>query len=209
MYRKIKRKINLYRRFPYFKETGAIFVHVPKAAGTSIAHALYGRTLGHYTAEEYRHCFPSLYNSAFVFSFVRNPWSRALSAYRFAKQGKTESMAIDKPFQYEIPEFESFRDFVLGWLPNQDLKNSDFVFRRQSDFLIDNDNNLIVDFVGKVENIYEDLKIVQDELGSSLSLPRLNTTGGQDYSKHYLDQKMINVVGDIYAEDVKRFQYSF
>ena len=80
MFRRKWREINIYRRYISWKKAKCIFVHVPKAAGTSINYALYGRTLGHYTIEEIQSRFPKLVERLFVFSFVRHPYARLVSA---------------------------------------------------------------------------------------------------------------------------------
>src|SRR5690554_6741845 len=67
-------KINIWRRYFNWSKANCIFVHVPKAAGTSVNKAIYGRTLGHYSACEIQEKFPKLYERVFTFSLVRNPW---------------------------------------------------------------------------------------------------------------------------------------
>lgn len=39
---------------PCFRETGSIFIHVPRTAGTSISTALYGGNIGHRFAMDYQ-----------------------------------------------------------------------------------------------------------------------------------------------------------
>ena len=204
-------KINLYHRFFYWNKEKIVFVHVPKAAGTSINKALYGRTLGHYTALQIKSAFPNLYENAFVFSLGRNPWSQVLSAYRFAKQGATDSMGISNPSYYQRYEFRSFESFLFEWLVFQDLKEIDFVFRPQYSFLCGDGNyDVIVDYVGKVENIVEAASKIKEFTGRSIKLNRENVTRGKvEYQKHYKDNDSVNVIRDIYANDIEIFGYSF
>jgi glycosyltransferase involved in cell wall biosynthesis len=75
-----------------FSINKCIFIHVPKVAGISINHAIYGITLGHYSVIEIPSKFPNLFSDSFTFALVRNAWDRLLSAYRFTKQGRTEIM---------------------------------------------------------------------------------------------------------------------
>lgn len=184
---------------------------MPKAAGTSINKALYGRTLGHYSASEVKSTFPALFEKAYIFSMVRNPWDRALSAYQFAKMGKTESMGVYRPQQYQIPEFDTFERFVCDWLPSQNLPKSDFIFQPQYRFVFDSDDVLIVDFLGKVENIESDLSEVSRQLDLRINLRRDNSTRSDsyDYRHFYSSSRMVDSIYEVYKNDIVKFDYRF
>lgn len=206
----LKKWIKSYRACTYWKKQGCIFIHVPKAAGTSINQALYGRTLGHFSADEIRHNFTEFYDKAFVFSFVRNPWDRALSAYRFAKAGRTESMGIANSEKYKAPEFKSFESFLFDWLSKNDLNHVDFVFQPQYRFVCDRDKKIITDYIGKVENISQDIKEVERVTNRSLKLGQSNKTqAASRYTESYHNQDMIDMVSSLYAEDIELFSYRF
>ncbi|MBZ0329199.1 sulfotransferase family protein [Halomonas sp. ANAO-440] len=206
----VKHKINLYRRYSYWKKSGCIYIHVPKAAGTSLNKAIYGRTLGHYTASEIRSHFPKLFSKAFVFSFVRNPWDRVLSAYRFACIGKTNSMGMYRPEQYKIPEFETFERFLFEWLAKQELHKIDFVFQPQSTFVVDKHGELLTDYVGKVESLEVDIKNVESRLNKKINVGRENTTSNDsDYRSEYVNDDMVKLVKILYQDDIDRFGYVF
>jgi hypothetical protein len=202
--------VDIYRRKKYWKECGAIFVHVPKAAGTSVSHALYGRALGHFKASEIKKWCPNDFEKLFKFAFVRNPWDRAVSSYRFALKGATDTAGMRMPEQYRIPEFATFEIFVYEWLMKQDLAKIDNVFQPQHLFVADDNKKLLVDYLGKVElfdnEVLEISKIIGREL-EALDLNRVTTRG--EYVKYYTDSKLINAVGDIYADDIKSFGYDF
>ena len=206
-----KWKLNLFRRRKYWAHSEVIFIHVPKAAGTSINRALYGRTLGHYSAVEIQSTFPALYEKSYTFSMVRNPWDRALSAYRFARMGNTETMGIHKPQQYKIAELETFEKFVMDWLPKQDLRKADFVFQPQYWFVCDKREDIIVDFLGKTENINSDLSKISKKINKEIVVRRENSTSshGLDYRKAYKSSKMVDAVHSIYKKDVDKFGYEF
>ena len=205
-----KDTVNLYRRYPYWAAKRCIFVHVPKAAGTSINRALYGRTLGHYRAADIHRRFPVLYERSFVFAFVRNPWDRVLSAYRFAVKGRTEYMGMRSPARYRIAEFETFERFLCEWLAPRDLPQLDYVFQPQYPFVTDDEGERIVDFIGKVEEIGDHLKIVEKRLGRALELPHVNRTGDSaGYVTAYRNSRMIDLVADVYAKDISMFNYEF
>jgi hypothetical protein len=207
----MKWTVNLFRRRKYWARSNCIFIHVPKAAGTSINTALYGRTLGHYSALEIRNTFPNLYERAFKFSLVRNPWDRLLSAYRFAKQGGTDSMGVYMPEQYELPEFDTFERFINDWLPHQSLMSIDFIFRPQYIFVCDANGQMMLDFLGKTETIESDLLKVSSKIGRGIAAGKTNSTNNtmSDYRFAYKNSRMVDLVYALYREDVDKFDYQF
>lgn len=64
-----------------FRRDGVIFIHVPKCAGSAFLDAYLGWQTGHVTARDYHAADPSFFRSAYVFTFVRNPLARFVSAY--------------------------------------------------------------------------------------------------------------------------------
>ena len=203
-------RVNLYRRYFHWKKANAIFIHVPKVAGTSINKALYGRTLGHYRAIEIANSFPRLFEQAFTFSLVRNPWSRVFSAYQFARMGQTESMGIANPKQYQLPEFETFERFVLEWLKYQDIKQLDFVFQPQYHFLTDIQGKLMINHIGKLESLDTELPLIEENLKRKLSVSHQNKTNqGESFQAQYSNDAMIETIAELYSKDITLFGYQF
>ena len=66
-----------------FKDSQSVFVHIPKAAGNSLAIGLYGLSFGHHTAYDYYINNKKEWEKVFSFTVVRNPLDRFLSAYNF------------------------------------------------------------------------------------------------------------------------------
>jgi len=105
-----------------FDREKCIFIHIPKTAGTSVNKALFGnRGGGHKSARYYKQIFGvSTYKRYFKFTFVRNPYSRLLSAYNFLMDGGYGE--IHKKWVREnIIEYPTFNDFVIKWLNRENI----------------------------------------------------------------------------------------
>jgi chondroitin 4-sulfotransferase 11 len=194
---------------PCFRETGSVFIHVPKAAGTSVSRALYGINVGHRPARDYERISSRYFRRYFRFGFVRNPWDRAVSAYEFVRSGGTEFVKPIPDPVYATEAFESFSRFVLEWLSVIPLGSADVVFRPQWTFLCDEDGRVLVDHVGRVERLAVDLRPVEDALGVTIRPERLNRARRPvEYTDYYTPETR-DIVGDIYQDDIEMFGYEF
>jgi hypothetical protein len=203
------KRVDRYRRYFFYKKHGAIFIHIPKAAGSSVTASLYGRRLGHHKASDVRAEMPTLYQNLFTFAFVRNPWSRLYSSYKYAVNQGGSHGGIKAKDIYNSQAFSSFKSFVLNWLPSVDLSNEDPVFRTQSSYLYEA-NDLLVDYVGRVESFNESLIEISNISG--ITLEEINMNRSKDNKESYLESytaEMVKVVSQVYAEDIKRFNYTF
>lgn len=179
-----------------------IFVHIPKTAGTSIRNSLVSgltiqrsKTLRfHAKAIDIRNSIDcELYNSAFKFTFVRNPWDLQVSLYHYI---------LKRPQHHKHDETKAlgcFKNFVLT------SKSPQFT---QTSYLVDETGNLIVDFVGRFENIEADFQTVCNNIGVSSKLIHCNKTNHVCY-KDYYDADTIKLTGRLFAEDIERFGYVF
>lgn len=122
------------RRF-FYKRAGVCFIHIPKAAGSSISSALYGRRLGHVRYQELQCYAPEVLAIMPVFSVIRDPASRVVSAYRYVKSvGTNEGGLYDRSVYHEAI-FDTFESFFFEWLPYVRLHEQDYLFQTQESFL--------------------------------------------------------------------------
>lgn len=81
------------QEFPsMIKETGLLFIHIPKSAGSSISLSLYGRSLGHKKLSEWLYEYPKSVQKLKIFSVIRHPIERFISAFWFLKSGGMNEM---------------------------------------------------------------------------------------------------------------------
>lgn len=174
-----------------------IFIHIPKAAGTTVADTLsslsrycdqeiggtefgemaqlhYWTRFGlrkHSPAKEVMNAIGrDAFTGFFRFAFVRNPYTRLASSFHFLKAWNSPEFS-DALDQY--PDFESFLE-SNAWTSSTDPDIwPDGVFRPQTFWLKDRQTGeLLVDFIGKTENLSQDLQAILTRIGGSSAIVR-------------------------------------
>lgn len=149
----------------------------------------------------------------FKFVFVRNPFDRLVSTWEipFIK------------FRYSFDEFVEI-DTSNTISPNKHYRKCDWLAKTQYDIVSDG-GKLLVDYVGKYENINEDFEYVRKKLDIPKKitlvagrspvdyelLPYVNKTVKKDHS-HYRDYFNTNtreLVERYYKKDLETFEYEF
>jgi hypothetical protein len=201
-----------------------IFVHVPKTAGTSMMSALAKlpgnnrrwlantkhETLAAFFAQwrqrqtlwdRLRRRSPETYRT---FAFVRNPWDRLSSLYRYMKEYRPIEQAD------RVRSFAEFVDLAadgVEWIVNW------HTMRLQTDFFTLADEaggrTMRLNFLGHFEHLLEDLAELSRRLGTRIDLPHENssTNAKIDYRREYTDH-MFEVARRLFARDAEFFGYS-
>lgn len=181
----------------YLPEHKITFIHNPKTAGTSISQWLddnfetvAGRKHGNHA--EVSKFFP---NSKFSFGVVRNPWSRLVSWYKFAGHGSGsfERWFMDRLNTHQTLGFSSNLMWARQWYSLTTPQTEWF----------NNDTHII-----KLEQLATEFEYIQQMLDCDRQLPVSNVTIVSDYTKYY-NEDLIELVRDIYLEDIIRFGYEF
>ena len=189
-----------------------IFSHVPKAAGLSIFHSLFpsAKPPGHLSLTLYKYGDREKFRRYFKFSFVRNPWDRTYSAYCYLKGGGRS--AADKVWAEEnLVQFRDFESFILS-LQRRVLANKVKMwphFRPQMHYIADRKNNILADYVGRVERIHQDFEIVRQKLKIECALRHMNKSNKPFSYGEIYTEKMRTIVGDMYQEDIHFLDYDF
>lgn len=226
------------------KADKCLFVHIPKVAGRSIETYFLNRLgyvrenyaeraelllidnhdkscgtekLSHLSAAEYLeygYISAQDFSDYYTFSFVRNPWSRLVSEYRYRN----------------YLSHRSFKDFVMNKLPVRGWNDQYRHIMSQTEMLYNKDGELLVDFVGKFERLEQDFKQVCEHLGfDDYQLPHINSSNKKSrelrrrarnmlyrnkesklykYTEFY-DAETRACVHDIYQQDIRNFDYTF
>jgi len=158
-------------------KTGILFIHIPKAAGTSICMALYGiPTIGHLKVSDWQSWFPHSWRKVTIVSVVRDPMDRFLSAFHFLKKGgmnQEDSLFADR----FLGEFETPDMLVLAMRRNESFRKQilrHIHFIPQVEFLKDRGGKLCGDLLIPYERLQNFGELLAPYLGHTISIPRLN-----------------------------------
>ena len=193
-----------------------IFLHIPKCGGTSIESVFgswrnnyskdyfyLGKNRQHFLLNKILDEYPKCSNY-FKFAFIRNPFSRVVSEYNYILSNSKNLKDL------------SFKDFVLN-LENY-LNNFAYEYHNLSlcDYLLNKEGELVVDFVGRLENFQEDFNEVCSKIKMpNLLLPHENVSKKSQHNsskKHYTeyyDDETREIVAKKYTKDIEYFGYKF
>ena len=178
-----------------------IFVHINKTGGSSVETAL-GMPFGHVTAREFiAQLGWSEWDSAFRFSFVRNPWDKVVSHYHYRVMTNQTDLARS-PL--------GFSAWVERAYGAQDPRYYDTpkMFMPQLDWLKDDDGNVSMDYVGRFENLQNDFRTLCEKLDVAADLPHLKASKRGHYHD-YFTKKASGIIGNWFAEDIDYFNYDY
>lgn len=194
-------------RYPdAFERLNALFVHVPKCAGSSICKALFDDWRpGHLPLYWYEEQFPDAYANAFTFTFVRDPLERAYSAFTYLHGNAPKRRDLGA---YElVRRYTSFDEFVRGWLHAENVRRQ-LHFAPQTDFLLDSGGSLAMDFIGRQETLRHDFFNLCEALNISRVLPHLNASKRPEGSaRDYSNARTRALVRQVYARDYELLGY--
>jgi hypothetical protein len=198
---------------PWNERHNAIFVHIPKTAGTSILAALGADPVfdTHAPAQIYRQCYPDLFARAQKFAFVRNPWDRFASSFHFMKSGTDWPMQqawakrhigdLDfAAFTRRLGRDPVFRIHVMA----------ERFFWPQCFWLGRADNGPLVDELYRFEDIDAAMREICSRLGLDppARTPHLRKVAKTDFRSLY-DDEMAAIVARLYRADIALLGYDF
>jgi hypothetical protein len=133
----------------------------------------------------------STWNEYFTFAFVRNPWDRAASAYirHFHKSEEDPKNGFDA----------WIKAGARPWISKRQL----------SQFLTDDNGQIVVDFVGRFERLEQDFNHICDILSINTNLPHRNKSPiSRAYQELYTEENK-EIVANWAKQDIELFGYKF
>ena len=206
-------------------ELKCIFIHIPKCGGSSIERTLWPRPedrneanlywgfiskyrnkyqtggLQHLLASQVREeVGATIFETFYKFAFVRNPWDRVVSQFAYMQQRPD---LMDYIGMSPGTEFKAYLELIqqkehVQWMP-------------QHKFLLDEDGTLLVDQIGRLESFETDFLsiLAKLQLKESAQLSHDNRSERQPITEYYNDCETVEIVADIYSEDIKLLGYCF
>ena len=82
------------------------------------------------------------------------------------------------------------------------------MFQPQIKWLVDEHDQLLVDFVGRFENLGEDFRKICQSLNLKLTLGHKKKSNRQSYRDYYSSENR-DLIADKFASDIQFFDYHF
>lgn len=199
-----------------------LFVHVQKTGGNTVRGLLndalpdarnpHGELPKHAHLGGILKAEPGL-SDYYVFGFVRNPWARMVSWWSMindakhnaeaGNEGAVERLRTNRFMRVVATSYETFDDFVLRGpddLPRLGTPQVRYLTtpRRRADF------------VGRTESLVADVATAFEHLGLTVrEVPRANASTPRGPYQDFYTEATRRRVGDLYADDVAAFDYTF
>ena len=203
-----------------------IYVHITKCAGTSIDRILLGKEFRswdrtrkihkqHASASQIKKYYTNeeQWNNYFKFTIVRNPFDRNVSAYNAVckkqyclKPSNFRDKLLFKEFVYRRG---IFKDLLNPYLITH--KNSQALHFKTYNYYLFENNKLLVDYVGKFENLAKEWDTICEKLKINLTLSHLNKspkTKNKHYREYYNNETK-DIISKIFKKDLETFRYEF
>ncbi|MDF1535037.1 MAG: sulfotransferase family 2 domain-containing protein [bacterium] len=207
-----------------------LFVHIAKTGGTSVRAALaplryrdplflpqfIASRLSHMTGHRIASKLPrhakiiaakemlprELFDKLFKFAFVRNPWDLQVSSWHHLQRERPHLLK-------GIPDFDTF----IRWKLDTDRPyqyHIDTSIELQTDYLKDLDGRILVDFIGKYENLQGDYEEACRRIGiDPPPLPHKRKAKDRAVYRSYYNDSLAELISVHFKKDIETFGYFF
>lgn len=196
-------------------------MHIPKTGGTSVENLIWPSQrsteelwmgfidqyhnkyqtggLQHLLATQIRtEMGADIFSRYYKFSFVRNPWDRAVS--QFASMAGREDLR-DFIGMEKDASFKTYLSLIR--------KRRHVQWEPQVSFLHDSTGELLVDYVGRFETFAASVFHVLEAIGiGAKTIPHTQKSPRGEYATYYDDESRELIAG-MYKQDIEAFGYSF
>ncbi len=145
-----------------------------------------------------------------IFTFVRNPLSRLVSAYLDKiKMKKAQSYQVYQHLGRELDEEVTFAEFIHA-LHGLHRSGASFDKHYRSQLRQCGDGRVRLDFIGRLETFEKDFESLVNKLGFDgieLLAGQRHSTNSEELLTHYYTPQLEEIVYELYEQDFTRFGY--
>ncbi len=189
----------------------SIFIHIPKCGGTSIEQTLKTQS---FVYQQHYHTFHqelnANYNNYFKFAFVRNPYDKIVSEYKWFTNTEHEYPVKRVKDFYRGVDFKTFLKKITEWSKSRskhDPNKGDYYHGIDYMHILHPISQM--NFIGRFENLQQDFDAICDKIGiPRQELTHKNKTKHKHYTEYY-DDETRQIVAEKYAKDIEYFGYKF
>ena len=207
-----------------------IFVHIPKAGGTSIENVIWplkkdkiesnlykglvDKYHNKYQTGQLQHLLASqiqmgvgksIFRDYFKFTIVRNPWDKVISQFTYMQRRE------------DLREFIGMKkDDGLKTYLSLIKKRKHVQWEHQHKFFLNEDGDQLVDYIARFENfnncVESILKILKlDRVMFGLKARKIphSKKGTREHYKYYFDNESSEIVHEMYNRDIELLGYKF
>lgn len=197
-----------------------LFIHIFKCAGNSIKKTLRDwddqskEVLGAHTDmwDIYQHHknYSQLeeFGKKFKFVIVRNPYDWLASTFFYIQRAKAHNFHQ----QISTMTLNNFIDWFIDFAMKQKFRFGQNKYLTMKQFITEGRNVnscVMVDFIGKTENMKEDWKVICENIGiehKELPFTNINPQNKNNY-KELFNQRAKNRIRNVFKEDFEYFDY--
>ena len=179
-----------------------VFTHIQKTGGTSLKQFFEVSHLptSHNKLEQDLNILKENnidINNVFCFSIIRNPWEKMVSYYFFHRQLNPNK---EKAIQSKL----SFYD----WIKFLKDKSQERPWFSSNVSFLSYEGKFRADYIVNFHKYVRDMDLIKFLFRKDQPLPKLNVSTHDNYKKYYNDET-IQIVADIYKEDIDFFGFDF
>ena len=213
----------------------AIFVHIPKTAGTSITNlvepelrwndvVLGGSTFGERVQLAYRDRFglfkhsparairnvigEELWKAYFTFAVVRHPYTRIASFYNWTRDAVERASPDAQVWKWPATEAFLKTGSFSEFIRHEQFRSSR-AGKPQVDWVCDDDGRCILDLVGRFEELPACIETIASRLGlGPVRLGRHNESSSDEPpAGHFRDEDDYRYLHELHRRDFEQFGY--
>lgn len=154
------------------------------------------------------------FNHSFKYCFVRNPYARLVSLYKYHNIKIKLNLLFDEFVELLYQEYKLNRIPPVGLYNIKSFDKKSKLYHKE---VSGNQYNQMIDwipcnigYIGRVEQFDDDMNHILRILGyhgPPYISPKINTTKEDDYVQYYIHKKTKDYVSELYKDDIHRFGY--